>query len=611
VSDTDRSNGRQESVQPKGYAIFLPAVLLCAIVTVGATLRLVDLPNRPMHCDEAVHAIKFGALLERGEYRYDPDEYHGPTLNYLTLPVAWAFSRSKLAELTETHLRLVPAIFGTLMIALVYLLRKELGAVAMLCAGLLTAVSPAMVFYSRYYIQEMLLVCFTFGAMIALWKSAVLLIEQWQPRQSARTDFVQLPPPDHAQNSRRILPTLLWPLLLGICLGLMHATKETFVIAVFAMGVAGASTLLISWATAVSSGDSRHDLATGHSVQAATGSRRPLLMTGIASLIVLLTAAGVSMLLLSTFLKNPDGIYDSVYTYWTYVERAAGKEDASVHVHWWGYYLQILFWWREEGGPLWTELAIAAFALIGLLAGLIGRGMDARTASFVRFLGVYSLVMIAVYSLFAYKTPWCALGFLHGAILLAGVGMAVLVRVTPGYMLKGVVILVLVAAIGQLAWQAYRASFVDCEHPHNPYAYSPTTSDVPEFAEYIRTIALGHADGKAMHIQVVCPQADFWPLPWYLRDLSRIGWFDRAPDEQTAPAQVIITKPQMQPALIKYLYFDQPPGHRHLYLQLPPKEDGTEWTLRPLEPLIVFVQRDFWLEYQASDAADGREEMKP
>ena len=58
----------------------------------AAWLRLADLGNRPMHCDEAVHAVEFGQLLEDHEYVYDPFEYHGPSLNYFTLPVAWLAS---------------------------------------------------------------------------------------------------------------------------------------------------------------------------------------------------------------------------------------------------------------------------------------------------------------------------------------------------------------------------------------------------------------------------------------------------------------------------------------------------------------------------------------
>ena len=63
--------------------------ILLAVVLLAAALRLPGLASRPMHADEAVHADKLGTLLEGGGYAYDPSEYHGPTLYYLTLPSAW------------------------------------------------------------------------------------------------------------------------------------------------------------------------------------------------------------------------------------------------------------------------------------------------------------------------------------------------------------------------------------------------------------------------------------------------------------------------------------------------------------------------------------------
>ena len=63
--------------------------LVALALAAGLALRLARLDVRPMHHDEANQAVKFGALLERGEYRYDAHDHHGPTLYYLTLPVAW------------------------------------------------------------------------------------------------------------------------------------------------------------------------------------------------------------------------------------------------------------------------------------------------------------------------------------------------------------------------------------------------------------------------------------------------------------------------------------------------------------------------------------------
>ncbi|MCD6338547.1 MAG: hypothetical protein J7M29_04100, partial [Verrucomicrobia bacterium] len=63
-----------------------PAIAGAAVL--ASVARLPFLSERPMHTDEAVQGVKFLQLWEHGQYRYDPNEYHGPALNYLTLPTA-------------------------------------------------------------------------------------------------------------------------------------------------------------------------------------------------------------------------------------------------------------------------------------------------------------------------------------------------------------------------------------------------------------------------------------------------------------------------------------------------------------------------------------------
>ena len=85
-----------------------------ALVALAALwLRTHDLARRPMHADEANQAVKLGNLLEHGRYAFDPQDHHGPTLYYATLPVAWLRGETTLATLTETTVRLVPALAGT------------------------------------------------------------------------------------------------------------------------------------------------------------------------------------------------------------------------------------------------------------------------------------------------------------------------------------------------------------------------------------------------------------------------------------------------------------------------------------------------------------------
>ena len=147
------------------------AILLFLGVAAGAlALRLPGLERRPMHNDEAVNAIVLQGLWERGEYRYDPDEYHGPTLHYGTLPFLRFGGERDFDHLSERSLRRVTVVAGVALILLLALLRDALGTVATLVAAALLALSPAMIFYSRYFIHEMLLVGFTGLLLGSAWR---------------------------------------------------------------------------------------------------------------------------------------------------------------------------------------------------------------------------------------------------------------------------------------------------------------------------------------------------------------------------------------------------------------------------------------------------------
>src|SRR5262245_3293864 len=143
------------------------ALVLILAAGVALALRLPQLRQRPMHNDEAVNAIKFGQLWTDGSYKYDPDEHHGPSLPYFTYLLARLTGAPDLDQFSETRLRLAPVLFGAGLILLLPLVIDGLGRRAMLWAAFFTALSPAMVFYSRYYIHEMLLVFFTFLALAA------------------------------------------------------------------------------------------------------------------------------------------------------------------------------------------------------------------------------------------------------------------------------------------------------------------------------------------------------------------------------------------------------------------------------------------------------------
>ena len=174
-----------------------------AILLVAAALRLPLLDHRPMHADEAVLADKFGTLLATGAYPYDPHEYHGPMLARLAWIPAHLAGRTTYATLTETVLRLAPAAAGILLVAGAPAAEPLIGSTAANTAAALVAVSPAMVYYSRYFIPEM---------PLALATALFLFALTWRGRA--------------------------WPAAAGAAAAFMIATKETAVLALAAAGLA-------------------------------------------------------------------------------------------------------------------------------------------------------------------------------------------------------------------------------------------------------------------------------------------------------------------------------------------------------------------------------------
>ena len=524
--------------------------LMIFVVALGAFgLRAPRLRMRPMHTDEAVHAYNFRGLLENGVYKYDPKEYHGPTLNYFTLIPAWLSSAHTYTEITESTVRIVPVVFGAILVLLTVLLVDGLGPAAVV-AAVLAALSPAMVFYSRYYIQEMLLVCFTFGVIACGYRYA---------------------------RSRR----LPWAIMTGVFAGLMHATKETAIIAFGAMALALVLVLLIR-------------RGQGRSVRESLAGIRPShLVLGLAAAVIL------SALFYSAFFRHPRGVLDSYLAYANYFGRGAGQN--TVHVHPWYYYLQMLLLSRYNHGPIWTEGWIVLLALVGAAAGVKGSRVGPFDPKLVHFLAVYTIVMTVLYSAVPYKTPWCVLSFLHGMILLAGVGAVTLLSWMRRPAMQLAVAILLIAAAGHLAFETYRANFVYYADSRNPYVYAHPTLEiflaVDKVREYADLDGAGRSDD--LPIQVMAPGGDYWPLPWYLRDL-RVGYYPAVP-EPGEIGPLILVSDTLEGTLANRLYNEMPPEKRQMYMYLfdPPYY---VW-LRPQVKLMGFVRKDLWErhKYRESD----------
>jgi uncharacterized protein (TIGR03663 family) len=430
---------------------WLPLTLV-ALLALG--LRVWDLDRRPMHADEANQAVKAGNLLETGRYVFDPADHHGPTLYYAVLPIAWLRGEHTLPDLTETTVRLVPALAGTAAVVLLYFLALPLGCWPALAAAALLAVSPPAVYYSRYFIQETLLVAFTLGALLCgrLW---------WRGGH------------------------LAWAVGVGICAGLMQASK--------------ASAPLFLFATLVG-------LAASGATRPVSSSRR---RDGILALSTALIVAG---LFYSSFGTNVRGFATALATYadtWGRLATGTGHEKS------WLYYLS-LFGWQRSGGVVVHQVLFSLLALGGVAAALI----SAKSA-LPRWAAGSTGFMFVVLSLVDYKTPWHVIHFVPGLCLLAAGALAAL---PPGVSGRLLALGLALAAVLSQAQQAHLTSFLRPADERNPYAYVHTSPDVLKLRPLVEA-AQARSPGRPVRII----SEESWPLPWYLRDVREIGYWTEVP----------------------------------------------------------------------------------
>jgi|LSQX01.3.fsa_nt_gb uncharacterized protein (TIGR03663 family) len=517
---------------------------LLAIAIGALAFRAPRLGARPMHADEGNQAVRTGLLLETGHYRYDPREHHGPSLYWIAAASLRLRGISQFAATSEFDYRIVPAVFGAGLVLLVPLLSGGLGRSGALAAALLLAVSPAMVFYSRYYIQEMLLAFFTLAAIASAW-------------QSARTR------------------SPWWAVACGACFGLMHATKETWVLAAAAMAVGLA--LALAWSRWR---DGRlPDLR--------------LRVSGRSLALAACAAVLVSTLVYSSFGADWRGTIDSILAYGTYFQR--GREG-GIHAHPWHYYLQLLAANRPGRGFFWSEGLIVGLAVVGAAASLASSGRRGSADYLGRFLALYTLALTALYSALPYKTPWCLVSFLTGMILLAGAGAAAIVRWTPTSLGKSAAIALFLAGTAQLGWQSYQLNFRFQADTRNPYVYAHTSTDLVNLAAQLERLAQVSPAGRAMVVHVVTAE-NYWPLPWYLRKSApnSVGYWDSPSSwsSNTAsrrPPEVILTTPDEAPAVDRLL--------RAVY-------DGPMlYGLRPGVLLGIYVRGDLWQAFLAAQAPE-------
>ena len=476
------------------------------ILGLAAFLRLLLLAIKPPHFDEGINGWFVDQVVKNGFYRYDPTNYHGPVHFYVLLLSEKLLGRN----LWALRLPVVLVSIGCVWLALKF--EPLVGRSVSRFAALAMAVSPGFIFYGRYSIHEVWLQLFSMLfilGLLGLWKFGTA--------------------------------SYLWCVGMGIA-G-MILTKETYIIH---LGCALIAIPVVSVANALAP---------------PPGARRARSQWDYVDLAIVL-ATGTALVIFfysGTFFhwSGVKGIYQA-YTAWF----ATGSEGHG-HEKPWYYWLKAMAPSFERGRADYLGYELPAMA--GLLLCLVA--LRLKNVS-LRYLAVYGVGTLIVYSYVHYKTPWCVISFLWpflfmfgaavllvpmkydaitnsvlGVLLCAAIavdlwhwkwvsseyawsfsfvlGLAILLLVLRSrpavYGLLGVLLTI---SLGSAIWLNYFHYATDAE----PYVYVQTYNDINKLTKPL--LALAHRDPLKYQLTGHIIRTSAYPLPWILGDFVNVGYYE-------------------------------------------------------------------------------------
>ena len=554
------------------------------IILIAAILRFYDLELVPLHHDEGVNGNFLVGLVRDGRYFYDPGNYHGPTIYYFAALFPWILRKlfgphaQNTYGLTTVAIRAVPALFGLGTISLVFCLRRNLGTIGTLAGAALLAISPGAVYLSRYFIHETLFVFFALGIVVAV----VKYYEQGSP---------------------------VYLVLGSLSAALLFATKETAVISIAVLVLAFICTVVyrglrrmigLGEAVPVSikgaktrRGGSRPESEFSKFVERAGGTRNVVAWSAVSLAVFLI----VNVLFYSSFFGNyPKGVADALKTFefWT-------KTGKTAHLHPPATYL----WWL-----LLQESPVLLLGVVGALVALLK-----PVRSIMLFTACWAFGLIAAYSLIGYKTPWLALNFVVPLALVSGTAIQWLYEELSAWGLgqrgRGFAVVVLLLLVSgpltfmaatfegivrsepgqspKLRWktlipgyQMFDLNFInyDNDNRYYVYVYAHTRRETLKLVDQIDQLAQRTHQGSQMGVTIVA--TDYWPMPWYLRDYKRVGYYGRI-SPSTEPV-ILATTGQASEVETTF-------GDRYKQIHSGLNATGT-FPLRPGVDLLLYARRE-------------------
>jgi uncharacterized protein (TIGR03663 family) len=437
---------RRRGWELTGYVVLVAAAL---------AVRLIGLADRPFHHDESQDAYFSWLFFTDGQYEYQPI-LHGPLRFYLTSGMYLLFGDSDFSA------RLAPALMGTLMVPLPYLLRAQLGRVAAFATALALAFGPSYLYYSRFAREDIYIACITLGLLAVTFR------------------FLDRP--------RRHQPALI-----GALLALSFATKESTFITVFVAGTFFIGALALQ--------ARRYGFRHAPLVRSVTAVGWEAWAWALAAFALVFTV------LFTVFLTDPAGLWDGIYEglkYWLH-QHGQGRGEKE-----WYFYVVVLF--AEE----WPALLLGAVGVVATLR---------RPTLLKAFLIWDFLLSLAVYCWANERFSWLVLHPLLPLLLLAGLGVQAIWEARARWNGKLGLAVLLACALytGYASWQANVENGAD---PREFLVATQSAEDVKGVRDEVRGVAArAQREGRDAHILIDSAQGATFPWAWYFRDLDA-GYLD-------------------------------------------------------------------------------------
>lgn len=460
-------------------------ILLLAIL-----LRFLFLDLKLFHHDEAIHSWFSWKLLTEGTWQYDPT-YHGPVLYFLTAGMFSIFGSSDLVG------RLLPALFGTFIIPLIYWIYRlgYLNKNQTLVAALFIAISPTMVYFSRFLRHDIFMLFFTLLFVVAL-------LAYFESSKSRYAIFAAVSVA-LALSLKEEMPIIA----LGIGLYFIYALwKKKFPLPPQWKRdlIVGILLIIVLMATLYSAGGTHIDTLTGKNFDITTSGGYQAIDHWTAMhneqrlggpwfyyilflilyelpIFILAIVGTLQFILADIYLKNPvPGILSRIRGRNSY-----GSNDASIHF----LVSKSLEQIQKPGLPVQLE----------------------KNKEFTRFCIVWMLLTMAMYAYIGEKVPWLLLPQLLPMIFIAV------------YRLNTLKTIVVVAGCIFLALATWHVAFVPVD-VNEPIVQVQNSEEL--------RIVMNQIDASD---KVVLASKDYWPLPWYYRGdgWKKFTFYGERKDEDT------------------------------------------------------------------------------